>query len=75
MFDNKFDPYQSMIDMDNNIKNLIMAHNLLANRVQEQQEVIDVLIKGLDAANKANQHLLEQGLNNLYTNFTSTGQH
>jgi hypothetical protein len=75
MFDNKFDPYQSMIDMDNNIKNLIMAHNLLANRVQEQQAVIDVLIKGLDAANKANQHLLEQGLNNLYTNFTSTGQH
>ena len=75
MFDNQFDPYQSMIDMDNNIKNLIMAHNLLARKVEEQEAVIDVLIKGLDAANKANAQMLEQGLNNLYTNFTSTGQH
>jgi hypothetical protein len=75
MFDNEFDPYQSMINMDNNIKNLIAAHNLLARKVEEQQEVIDVLIKGLNAANKANAQLLEQGLNNLYTNFTSTGQH
>ena len=75
MFDNEFDPYQSMINMDNNIKNLIAAHNLLARRVEEQQEVIDVLIKGLNAANKANAQMLEQGLNNLYTNFTSTGQH
>jgi hypothetical protein len=75
MFDNEFDPYQSMINMDNNIKNLIQAHNLLARKVEEQGEVIDVLIKGLNAANKANQQMLEQGLNNLYTNFTSTGQH
>ena len=75
MFDNEFDPYQSMINMDNNIKNLIAAHNLLARKVEEQQEVIDVLIKGLNAANKANAQMLEQGLNNLYTNFTSTGQH
>lgn len=75
MFDNEFDPYQSMINMDNNIKNLIAAHNLLAHKVEEQQEVIDVLIKGLNAANKANQQMLEQGLNNLYTNFATTGQH
>jgi hypothetical protein len=75
MFDNNFDPFEAMINMDNNIKNLIAAHNLLARKVEEQQEVIDVLIKGLNAANKANQQMLEQGLNNLYTNFTSTGQH
>jgi hypothetical protein len=75
MFDNEFDPYQSMINMDNNIKNLIAAHNLLARKVEEQQEVIDVLIKGLNAANKANQQMLEQGLNNLYTNFATQGQH
>ena len=75
MFDNNFDPFEAMINMDNNIKNLIQAHNLLARKVEEQGEVIDVLIKGLNAANKANQQMLEQGLNNLYTNFTSTGQH
>jgi hypothetical protein len=75
MFDNNFDPFEAMINMDNNIKNLIAAHNLLARKVEEQQEVIDVLIKGLNAANKANAQMLEQGLNNLYTNFTSTGQH
>lgn len=70
-----FDPYQALINMDNNIKNLIQAHNLLALKVEEQQAVIDVLIKGLDSANKANQLMMEQGLNKLYTNFTSTGQH
>jgi hypothetical protein len=75
MLDKNFDPYEAMVNMDNNIKNLIAAHNLLARRVEEQQEVIDVLIKGLNAANKANQQMLEQGFNNLYTNFTSTGQH
>jgi hypothetical protein len=75
MFDNDFDPFEAMINMDNNIKNLIAAHNLLANRVQEQQAVIDVLIKGLDAANKANQLMMEQGLNKLYTNFATQGQH
>jgi len=47
------------------MQNIVQAHNLLARRVEEQQEVIDVLIKGLNAANLANQHLLEQGLNNL----------
>jgi hypothetical protein len=75
MFDNQFDPYQALINLDNNVKNIIQAHNGLARRVEEQQEVIDVLIKGLDAANKANAQMLEQGLNNLYTNFTSSGQH
>ena len=75
MFDNDFDPYTALVNLDNNVKNLIQAHNLLCRRVEEQQEVIDVLIKGLNAANKANQQMLEQGLNNLYTNFTSSGQH
>jgi t-SNARE complex subunit (syntaxin) len=51
------------------MQNIVQAHNLLARRVEEQQEVIDVLIKGLNAANLANQHLLEQGLNNLYRDF------
>lgn len=75
MFDSDFDPYQALINMDKNMQNLIAAHNLLAKRVEEQGQVIDVLIKGLDAANKANQQLLTQGLDNLYANFNSTGQH
>lgn len=70
-----FDPYQALLNLDENIRNLVIAHNELANKVVEQQEVIDVLIKGLNAANKANQQMLEQGLNNLYTNFSSSGQH
>jgi 2-oxo-4-hydroxy-4-carboxy--5-ureidoimidazoline (OHCU) decarboxylase len=61
--------------MDENIKQLIRAHNDLAAKVLAQEEVIEVLIKGLNAANKANQQMLEQGLNNLYNNFSASGQH
>jgi 2-oxo-4-hydroxy-4-carboxy--5-ureidoimidazoline (OHCU) decarboxylase len=61
--------------MDENIKQLIRAHNDLAAKVLAQEEVIEVLIKGLNAANKANQQMLEQGLNNLYNNFQASGQH
>ena len=75
MLDNEFDPYQSMLNMDRNIQNIIASHNLLVARVEQQQEVIDVLVRGLDAANKANEQLLSQGLNRLYQNFSSTGQH
>lgn len=75
MLDNQFDPYQALLNMDENIKQLIRAHNDLAAKVLAQEEVIEVLIKGLNAANKANQQMLEQGLNNLYHNFNSSGQH
>lgn len=75
MLNNEFDPYQALINMDENIKQLIRAHNDLAAKVLAQEEVIEVLIKGLNAANKANQQMLEQGLNNLYNNFSASGQH
>lgn len=75
MLNPDFDPLQALINLDANMQNLIKAHNLLAKKVEEQEQVIDVLIKGLDAANKANQQMLETGLNNLYTNFASSGQH
>ena len=75
MLDNQFDPYQALINIDANMQKLIAAHNLLAQEVEQQAATIDVLIKGLDAANKANERLLTQGLNNLYTNFSSSGQH
>lgn len=75
MINNDFDPYQALMNLDQNVQNLILAHNELANKVIAQEEVIEVLIKGLNAANKANQQMLEQGLNNLYTNFQASGQH
>jgi hypothetical protein len=58
MLDNEFDPYQALVNLDTNVKNLIFAHNALAKKVEEQQAVIDALIKGLDASNRANEHLL-----------------
>lgn len=75
MLDNQFDPYQAMLNMDKNIQSIITAHNLLAQRVEEQQKIIDTLIKGLDAANRANELMLSQGLDKLYKNFSSTGEH
>ena len=51
-----------LIRLDRNIHKLIAAHNALAKKVEEQDQVIDVLIKGLDAANKANQELISQNL-------------
>jgi hypothetical protein len=62
MFDNNFDPYQSMINMDKNIQALIAAHNALAKRVEEQGHVIDTLIQGLNNSNKANEHLMREML-------------
>jgi hypothetical protein len=65
MFDNNFDPYQAMINMDKNIQTLIAAHNTLAKRVEEQGQVIDVLIQGLNNSNKANEHLMREMLTNI----------
>lgn len=82
MLDNDFDPLEILNNIKtnqevlfNNDKQLAMAIEGLRTQVREQQAVIDVLIKGLDAANKANQELLTTGLNNLYTNFYKQGQH
>jgi hypothetical protein len=75
LFDSLFDPYDTLMNLDATVKTIVAAHNLLAHKVDQQQQTIDVLIQGLNAANKANQLMLEQGLNNLYTNFSSAGQH
>lgn len=80
MLDNNFDPYQALqqlanndTQLDQNLHKLIRAHNALAEKVEQQQEVIDVLIKGLDAANKANQELLSQSLDR-FLDRMKTGQ-
>jgi len=62
LFESGFDPYQAMINMDKNIQTLIAAHNTLAKRVEEQGQVIDVLIQGLNNSNKANEHLMREML-------------
>lgn len=65
MFDSKFDPYEALINMDRNVNNLIQAHNALARLVEEQQQAIDILIKGMNAANTANQILMKDALSNM----------
>jgi hypothetical protein len=82
MLNNNFDPLEILNRVNNNQevlfnndKQLAIAIEGLRTQITQQQEVIDVLIKGLDAANKANQQMLEQGLNNLYSNFHAQGQH
>jgi hypothetical protein len=65
LFESGFDPYQAMINMDKNIQTLIAAHNTLAKRVEEQGQVIDVLIQGLNNSNKANEHLMREMLTNI----------
>lgn len=82
MFNTDFDPLKTLEELQtnqqvlfSNDRQLAQGFQMLERKIQEQQEVIDVLIKGLDAANKANQQLLTQGLDNLYRSFSSTGQH
>jgi hypothetical protein len=75
MIDPDFDPYQALLNTDRNVQTLIHAHNNLAQQVEHQQQVIDTLVKGLDAANKANELLLAQAVTNWHKNFNSQGQH
>ena len=72
MFENSFDPYDALQilnanvrGLDQNLATLIAAHNSLAKRVEEQGEVIDVLTKGLNNANAANQILMTDLLSNM----------
>jgi hypothetical protein len=60
VLDTDFDPYQAMINMDRNLQNVITAHNMLAGRVQEHEETIAVLLKGLELANANSQALMIQ---------------
>jgi hypothetical protein len=39
---------------------VIAAHNLLAKRVEEQGQVIDVLVEGLSKSNSANEILMRE---------------
>lgn len=81
-FDPTFDPMAALEQLNanqkilfNNDTQLAMAIEDIRAVIKNQQEVIDILQKGLDIANKANEMLLTQGLNTLYKDFNSTGQH
>lgn len=72
MFENSFDPYDALQMLNNNVRGLdqnlatlIAAHNSLAKRVEEQGEVIDVLTKGLNNANAANQILMSDMISSM----------
>jgi hypothetical protein len=72
VFENSFDPYDALQilnanvrGLDQNLATLIAAHNTLAKRVEEQGEVIDVLTKGLNTANQANQILMSDMISSM----------
>jgi hypothetical protein len=60
MLDSNFDPYQALLNLDKNVQTLILAHNALAKRVEEQAHVIDVLVEGLSRSNTANEILMRE---------------
>ena len=60
MLNTDFNPYDALINLDGNVKNLIIAHNQLARRVEEQGHVIDVLVEGLSKSNRANEILMRE---------------
>lgn len=60
MLNTDFNPYDALINLDGNVKNLIIAHNQLARRVEEQGQVIDVLVEGLSKSNRANEILMRE---------------
>jgi len=66
MFNPSFDPLEALeklnenqIILNQNQHNHAKAIQHLLERVNEQQQVIDTLVKGLDASNKANELMLQ----------------
>lgn len=55
MLNPNFDPYNTLMEISNNLNTLIQAHNALAHKVEEQAHTIDLLVQGLTNANKANE--------------------
>lgn len=81
LFNNDFDPLKTLDELARNQevlygndKQMAAAINQLQRRVELQQQTIDLLLKGLDQANKANEVLMRDALDRM-TNFSATGQH
>ena len=76
MLDSNFDPYEIMQQLsDNQVKlnedhtKLSIAMHQIVSKLNEQQRVIDLLQKGLDAANKANEIILQGLLEDMQKHF------
>lgn len=76
MLDSNFDPYEIMQQLsENQVKlnedhtKLSIAMHQIVSKLNEQQRVIDLLQKGLDAANKANEIILQGLLEDMQKHF------
>jgi hypothetical protein len=63
-YDTDFDPMQVMEQLEKNQLLLNQNQKALISKIQEQDKLIDTLIKGQEMANRANEimlkHLLDQ---------------
>lgn len=60
MLDANWDPYEAMINLDKNVQAVIAAHNLLAQRVEQQSLVIDQLITGINTSTQQYHTVINQ---------------
>jgi hypothetical protein len=80
-WDPTFDPmkaleelHQNQLTLQHNQTVLQVSHNQAQDQIKALEEVVDVLIKGLDAANKANAQLMSQAVTNL-NSYSLQGNH
>jgi len=80
-WDPTFDPMKALeelhanqLTLQHNQTVLQVSHNQAQDQIKALEAVVDVLIKGLDAANKANEQLMSQAVNNL-TSYSLQGNH
>jgi len=76
VLDPNFDPFEIMHELSANQVKLNQDHQKLSIAIQhlvmkvnEQQHIIDLLQKGLDAANKANEIILQGFLDDMQKHF------
>ena len=83
MLDPKFSPYDAMLALNENQQVLLERQRSQAEEIKhiltmitEQQQQIDILVRGLEQANKANEQLMQQLLAEMMKNITTTqGNH
>lgn len=80
-WDPTFDPmkaleelHQNQLTLQHNQTVLQVSHNQAQDQIKALEAVVDVLIKGLDAANRANEQLMSQAVTNL-TSYSLQGNH
>lgn len=77
MINENFDPYDALVQahdkirlLEHNINELAKAHNSLRTVIKEQGMTLDLVIKGLEAANTANELLIKDQLDKLRKQIT-----